>query len=112
MKKTFKWLLAIVVVTGSLQMSSCKSKKTTETTPEQTIPQDTVTRQAPVVIAPDEALQSGVRDAVKDYPGVTATVNDGVITLSGELERSRLQPLMESLQSLKPKKVTNNLNLK
>ncbi len=112
MRKTFKWLLAVTVIAGGLQFTSCKSKKTTETTPDQTtIPQDTQT-QAPVIVAPDDALTTGVRDAVKDYPGVNAAVNNGEITLTGEIERARLQPLMQSLNTLRPKKINNNLTIK
>lgn len=67
---------------------------------------------APVDITADDPLNKGVTDATKDFPGVTATVNDGVITLTGELSRSRLPALMQSLNSLKPKKIDNKLTLK
>ncbi len=67
---------------------------------------------APVEIAADDPLTKGVTDATKDFPGVTATVKDGVITLTGELSRSRLPALMQSLNSLKPKKIDNKLTLK
>ncbi len=67
---------------------------------------------APVQIAPDTALQSGVRDATKDFPGVKADVNNGEITLTGEIELSRLANLMMSLNSLKPKKINNQLTIK
>ncbi len=67
---------------------------------------------APVVISPDEALQQSVRDATKDYPTVTATVLDGVITLNGTIAKSKLQPLMMSLNALQPKKIENKLTVK
>ena len=63
---------------------------------------------APVVVAPDEALTAAVKDATKDFPTVTATVSNGVVTLKGEIEKANLQKLMMVLQALKPKKVDNS----
>lgn len=70
------------------------------------------TQTAPVTIAEDEVLVRNVNDAVKDYPGVKATVNDGVVTLTGDIKRADLQKLMMSLQSLRPKKIDNQLTVK
>lgn len=68
--------------------------------------------EAPVTIAADDQLTKGVTDAVKDFDGVTADVNDGVVTLTGTLKRNRLPKLMQSLNTLKPKKINNQLTLK
>lgn len=59
----------------------------------------------PVVIAADDPLTKSVTDAVKDFKGVIATVKDGIITLTGEVSKDKLQKLMMALQALKPKKV-------
>ena len=67
---------------------------------------------APVTISPDDTLIKNVNDAIKDYPGVKASVNDGVVTLTGNIKRSELQKLMMSLQSLHPKKINNQLTIK
>ena len=67
---------------------------------------------APVVIAQDDPLTQGVNDAIKDLPGVTAAVNDGVVTLTGEIKRASLQKLMMTLHTLKPKKIDNQLTVK
>ncbi|HEX5153053.1 MAG TPA: BON domain-containing protein [Parafilimonas sp.] len=67
---------------------------------------------APVTIAADDALVKGVADATKDFKDVKATVNDGVITLTGEIKRSDLKTLMQSLNTLKPKKIDNQLVIK
>lgn len=67
---------------------------------------------APVVITADDPLSKGVMDATRDYPTVKASVNDGVITLTGEIRRPDLKKLMESLHSLKPKKIDNKLTIK
>ena len=67
---------------------------------------------APPVITADDPLMSAVADATKDHPTVTATVNDGVVTLTGTIEKSKLQSLMQTLNSLKPKKIDNQLTVK
>lgn len=67
---------------------------------------------APVEITADDPLSKAVQAAVKDLPTVKAQVKDGVITLTGELSRSRLQPLMVALNALKPKKIENQLTIK
>jgi hyperosmotically inducible periplasmic protein len=67
---------------------------------------------APVVIAEDDPLTKGVTDATKDYPSVNATVQDGVITLTGDIKKTDLPKLMMSLHTLKPKKIENKLTIK
>lgn len=57
-------------------------------------------------------ITQGVMDATKDFPEVTATVNNGEITLTGTLNRSDLPTLMQSLNSLNPSKINNELTLK
>ena len=59
----------------------------------------------PVEITADDPLTSAVKDATKDYPTVTATVKDGVITVSGELKSDSWKKLKMTLDGLKPKKV-------
>ena|SRR6476661_22042 len=66
----------------------------------------------PVEVNTDSGLESGLRDATKDYPGVTATVNNGEVTLTGTIARSKLPKLMQSINALNPKKVNNNLTIK
>ena len=67
---------------------------------------------ATVVINSDADLDKSVSKLVKDYEGVSATVVGGIVTLSGEIKRDKLQPLMQSIQELKPKKVDNKLIIK
>jgi osmotically-inducible protein OsmY len=67
---------------------------------------------APVQINTDSTLNKGVTDATKDFPTVTATVNNGEITLTGTIQRSDLPKLMQSLNSLQPKKINNQLTIK
>lgn len=63
---------------------------------------------APVTIASDEPLMASVRDAIKDYPGVTATVSSGVIMLSGSIKKERNMKLMMALNGLHAKRIDNS----
>jgi osmotically-inducible protein OsmY len=65
----------------------------------------------PMVSADDE-LMKGITDATKDFPSVKAAVNNGVVTLTGQIKRSSLPKLLQSLSSLKPKKIDNLLTYK
>jgi hyperosmotically inducible protein len=50
-------------------------------------------------------LSAKVAEATKDFPSVQASVNDGVITVTGELEQARIVVLKQALDALNPKKV-------
>lgn len=67
---------------------------------------------AKVDVSMDTPLALAVKDATKDFPTVAATVNDGVVTLKGELNKADLQKLMMAVNALKPKKVDNQLVIK
>jgi osmotically-inducible protein OsmY len=67
---------------------------------------------APVVITADDPLKQGVDAALSNYNGVTADVNNGVVTLRGDIKRADLQKLMVSLNALRPKKIDNQLSVK
>ena len=108
MKRTLIHFGLVLSLIGALAMPSCKNKnKGTNTT---TVNTDTLNT-TPVEIAPDNQLADGVKDATKDFPGVNATVNDGEVTLTGNIKRDRLPVLMQSLHALNPKKINNNLTV-
>lgn len=66
----------------------------------------------PPAVNPDSALMQGVTDATKDFPTVKASVNNGEITLTGTIKRADLQKLMQTLNTLKPSKINNQLTIK
>ncbi|WP_205943241.1 BON domain-containing protein [Pedobacter frigoris] len=68
--------------------------------------------EAPVVISEDATLQKNVVDATKDFPTVKTEVKDGVVTLTGEIQKASLITLMQHLSALKPKKIDNKLTIK
>lgn len=53
----------------------------------------------------DESLAKGIVDATKDFPTVKATVKDGIITVTGTIEKAKLITLKQALDNLHPKKV-------
>ena len=68
---------------------------------------------APTVeVSATDTLQASLNSLLSAYKTVKGTVSDGVITLTGEIKRSQLTPLMQSVHELKPKKVVNNLQIK
>jgi len=119
MKKIFiaGYFLACGVIGTSLL--SCKGNSSEKTTTDTatvvpTAPTDNTTTKIPdtaVVISADDSLKSQIADATKDFPGVTATVDQGVITLSGNITRKKLPDLMKSIHALHPKKVNNKLTI-
>lgn len=66
----------------------------------------------PVVINPDDQLSKSVADVAKDFSGVSTSVANGVVTLTGNIRRSELPRLMKALNTLKPKKIENKLTIK
>lgn len=66
----------------------------------------------PPIITADDSLTTAIKDAVKDNPTVTATVSDGVVTLTGDVKKSDLPKLLQKVNATHPKKVENNLNIK
>ncbi|HRP54429.1 BON domain-containing protein [Agriterribacter sp.] len=60
---------------------------------------------APVEIAADDPLTKGIADALKDFPTVKATANDGVITVTGETTAANWKKIKMALDGLKSKKV-------
>lgn len=59
----------------------------------------------PPTITADDPLTAAVKDATKDFPGITATVTDGVIKVTGEITAAKWRALKMTLDGLHPKKV-------
>lgn len=111
-KHLFKPLLIVTLTIAAIQFSACKGKpKTDASTADTVITDTTAAAPAPVTISPDEELTTNVKDATKDFPGVNASVDSGVVTLTGNISRERLQKLMMSLNALHPKKINNQLTI-
>lgn len=67
----------------------------------------------PPVINPDDTLTTAVKDALKDHANVTATVADGVVTLTGTVKnQDEKRTVQQKISALKPKSITNNVTIK
>ncbi len=113
-----KNLLYCLLLLSCLQFAQCKSKakekdvNSQSTTNESGTTNTTTPPAEPVQISPDETLQTGLKDATKDYPDVKTNVSSGEVTLTGNISRDKLPNLMQSINMLHPKKITNNLTIK
>ncbi|WP_430614180.1 BON domain-containing protein [Flavobacterium sp. JP2137] len=65
-----------------------------------------------VSIHADHQLNSDLKTILSAYPSVQATVNEGIVTLTGSIERNSLSPLMQAVNAAHPKKVENKLQIK
>jgi hyperosmotically inducible periplasmic protein len=61
----------------------------------------------------DGALQALVNEAFSKYKvtGITATVADSVVTLTGDIKRADLQNAMKAAMETAPRKVDNKMNI-
>lgn len=109
----------VATLTGEVKDDACKNMA--ETTAKEikgvkSVVNDLTTTPPPPppapAVNPDSELTKGVTDATKDFPTVTAAVNNGEITLTGSIKRADLQKLMQTLNTLKPKKINNQLTIK
>ena len=67
----------------------------------------------PVSINPDDILKSSVDSSLNaaGISGVTATIANGEVTLTGTIKRSDLRKVMQAANEAKPKKVNTQLTL-
>ena len=66
-----------------------------------------------VTFSPDDSLKTAVEENFKKYnvSGVTASVQNGEITLTGNVKRDQLQNIIKAANEAKPKKVNNQLTI-
>ena len=107
----------VVTLSGQCTDESCKAKceelaKSVKGVKSVVNNAVVATAAAPVQTSTDDALTTGVKDAIKDHPTVQASVNNGVVTLTGEIKRDQLQKLMQTLNTLNPAKIENKLTIK
>ncbi|RZL51107.1 MAG: hypothetical protein EOP00_00880 [Pedobacter sp.] len=110
MKKITKNLLIAAIGISALSFNACKGGNKDKDKTD-TVAVDTPAT-TPVVVSTDDELTTKAKDATKDFPGVTATVANGEITLTGDIKRDKLQALMQSVNALHAKKINNQLTIK
>ena len=103
----------VATLTGECKDEMCKAacdKATSEVKGVKSVVSNFTLAAPPVVFVPpvitaDDPLTKSVADATKDYPGITATVKDGVISLTGPISADKWKKLKMALDGLHPKKV-------
>jgi len=119
MKRTgYTGRLYCLALAAGIAFTACKPRTATDpqapppaspTVPDTAVATNSTTA---VQIESVDSIEAGLRDAVKDYPMVHASIDKGAITLTGEVTSDQLPKLMMSLHSLHPKKIVNNLTIK
>jgi len=110
----------VVTLSGTCPDESCKHTSETSAKETKGVKEvvNNITISAPPAPAPTveitstDTLQTSLNELLSAYKSVKGTVQDGVITLSGEIKRKDLTALMQSVNELKPKRVVNNLQIK
>ena len=118
MKRVQLCVFAVLIAASSF--TACKSKNKGDAAPAATVSADSTPAEAPampsaapVVIANDDALKAGLNDALKDYSSVKGEVADSIINVSGTIKKADWQKLVQTLNSLHPKRInSNNLTIK
>ena len=122
--RSMKTTALTLLISAALFTVSCKDKKeedknidansTTNTGRDVTGDTSTsATQSAPTTTSPATTIsEDQLKDAIKDYPNVAASVNNGEVTLTGSVKRDELPALMQRIQALNPTKVNNNLSIK
>lgn len=101
----------VVTLTGTVATEEEKNSlgeaaKNADANNVKSVVNELIIDQAPIQTNSDDAdLITKVIDATKDYPTVNVDVKDGVITVTGSIEQTRVQPLKMALDALNPKKV-------
>lgn len=101
----------VVTLTGTVaseeeKVSLADAAKKADTKNIKSVVNELIVETAPIETNSDDAdLITKVIDATKDYPNVKVDVKDGIITVTGSVEQSRVQPLKMALDALNPKKV-------
>lgn len=66
-----------------------------------------------VTINPDDVLRKTIEDSFtqKGISGVTLSIADGVVTLTGNAKKDDLMKIMQTVNEAKPRKVVNQLTI-
>jgi len=60
----------------------------------------------------DDKMMESAKEIIKPYPDVTASVSGGIITLTGTINKNDEQKLLDSLKTLSPNNINNQLTRK
>ena len=111
----------VVTLSGEVKTPAAKAKAEAEARDVkgvQSVVNDITTPPPPppaapaVTISGDEKLSREVQAVIAPFPDVHATVDNGVVTLTGKITRPGMVLLMPKIAGLFPKKIENKLTIK
>jgi osmotically-inducible protein OsmY len=115
MKKFFVQASLAAVLLLGVGVQSCKNKKSTDTTTTTTTttPMETPVDTAPVTVNDDATIRSSVDAVIKQYPNVTADVQNGKVTLRGTVNsRDEMQKIVMAVNEAKISNFENQITVK
>ncbi|MFN2457320.1 MAG: BON domain-containing protein [Chitinophagaceae bacterium] len=106
MKKYLVQLSLITLLISGISVQSCKNKKDAST-------ETTTTTTAPVVVNDDATLRSSIDPIIKQYPNVSADVQNGKVTLRGTVNsRDDMQKIVQAVNEAQIKNFENQITVK
>ncbi len=106
MKKVLiQFSLAVFLLSG-LSVQSCKNKNKEKET-------NTTTTTAPVQIDNDAQIRSSIDPVIRQYPNVTADVQNGKVTLRGTVNsRDEMQRIVQAVNEAQIKNFDNEITVR
>ena len=101
----------VVTLTGECQGENCADSAATLVRNIEGV-KNVVNNIQEIATETDFTLRTSVQSIISKYEGVQADVAAGIVVLRGEIQRAQLQPLMNELSALRPKKIDNQLAVK
>lgn len=103
----------VVTLSGTVDNDSAKNQAEQAVANVKSVVNN-LTVKPPIVVSEDPKIKSAVEANLAKYnvKGVTASVADGQVTLTGEIPRAKLQDAMKAANEANPKKVNNKLTIK
>lgn len=101
----------VVTLTGECEGSNCADSAASLVRNIDGV-KDVVNNVKEIAAETDLTLRTSIQAVISKYEGVQADVAGGVVVLRGQIQREQLQPLMNELSVLNPKKIDNQLAVK
>ena len=101
----------VVTLDGQCQGENCADSLTANIQEVEGV-KEVVNKVSQVAEQTDLTLRTSVQQIISKYEGVQADVAAGMVVLRGTIMREQIQPLMNELGALQPKKIDNQLAIK
>jgi uncharacterized protein YajQ (UPF0234 family) len=107
MKKALIQFSLVVFLLSGLTVQSCKNKNKNKET------ETTTTTTAPVQVDNDAQIRSSIDPIIRQYPNVTADVQNGKVTLRGTVKsRDEMQRIVQAVNEAQIKNFDNEITVR